>query len=414
MKRAAGGTLRIGRKEIYTALLYVNTFFVVFTPVDLFGMKKLSLILLLIMGCRQIRLFSRDVLRTWLAMLGFWLTTLSIVISIAVTGSPAENVTQGYMGYMLLPFFAIRAYGIDYRRIFRNVLLTLAGFTVLMALLDFVRVLPMGSNPVLNWMHDTGIAYVGKHSGLPLGYMIFVKTSPLLVLLIPTLYNEKRYYAVMLTIVAIVISGTRANVLVGLVALMATILTKNKKNKAEQAILLTVAVGAIWFLAAGAASRIIESMFGVKASDDAVRSGILTSIKDVFRDYPTSLLTGSGYSSSFYNAGRQEYSVIAELSYWNLLRQVGLILFIPMMLAYLYPAYRTLRTRNTLPIAVAYIGYLFIAYTNPLLYSTTGILGLLYMYCVAEDIQPAEEPEGAETDRTAAGIKFTDKEAVKA
>lgn len=370
----------ISTQDIVKALIYLFTFFVVFTPVDVFSMKKITLLLLLVISIKYIRLVPADGLHRTVSLLGFWLTAISILISSIVTLDFVGNIVQGYMGLILLLFYLIERKEIDFSKIFENVLFLLAIFTVGMAILDIIGIIPMSSNGLLNWMSENGIAYVGKHSRLPTGYMIFVKTSPLLVILLPILYEKRRYIAVTIFLLALLISGTRANIIVGIVALVLTIILKNHKTLFEKLILgVAIIIVTILFFN-GTFIDSIRTMFDIKAGDDAVRTGTLYSILKGFSDNPLSLLIGNGYTSSFYNEGIQSYSTIVELSYWNLLRQVGIFVFLPMMFVYLYPAVRLFKYKKTVPIAVSFVGYLFIAYTNPLLYSTTGLLGLLFMF----------------------------------
>lgn len=362
------------------ALLYFFTFFVVFTPVDVFSMKKASLFLLLVLSVKYIELFPTDGLHKTISMFGFWLTTISILISSILTLDFVSNVVQGYMGWILLLFYLIEGKKIDFSIIFENVLVLLALFTVCSAILDFLGIIPMYSNGILNWMSELRIAYVGKQSKLATGYMIFVKTSPLLVLLLPAAYQKKKYITVVLCMTAILISGTRANIIIGFVVLTSAILFKMQKTLFEKLFLIVSITVIIYFIVDGGVFDVIGSMFDVKAEDDAVRKKILHNIISGFCSNPISFLIGSGFSSPFYNEARQGLSTLVELSYWNLLRQVGIFIFIPMLIGYLYPAYRLIKIKDTRPIAIACLGYLLIAYTNPLLYSTTGILGLLYMF----------------------------------
>lgn len=375
-------------QSINRMLMWMFTFFVVFTPVDVFGLKKLSLIVLLAVNLDSLEIRDR---RMKLPVIGAGLivTTATILLSYIHTGELWENITQGYMGYILLLYIVIEKHGIDFKKIFTDTLLLMALFTVAMAALDFTRIIPMKANPLLNWMHDTGIALVGKGSHLVTGYVIFVKTCPLLVIIIPGLYSEKRYGATVLTFLALFISGTRANIITGFGVLAATILVKKNKNNFEW-ILVMISAGVV-IASAGRAMQTISDMFVMKKDSDAVRTGELESILQIFRSEDGALLLGRGYTSEFFNSGRGRYASIIELSYWNLLRQVGLFLFIPMMICYFYPVAKLARTKGRIPMAVGYLGYLVIAYTNPLLYSTTGVLALLYMYSLIHQYIPYEK-----------------------
>ena len=129
-------------------------------------------------------------------------------------------------------------------------------------------------------------------------------------------------------------------------------------------------------------SNIITSIdnimnFAGSITSDQIRNRQFDSYLLIFSN-PINLLFGTGFGSSFYNLGRNAFAVTAELAYFDLLRQIGLIFFIPFLLFILFPFY-VLRD-NT--IKVSYLGYLLISFTNPLLFSSTGFLVYLYMYYI--------------------------------
>lgn len=68
-------------------------------------------------------------------------------------------------------------------------------------------------------------------------------------------------------------------------------------------------------------------------------------------------------------------------------------MFIILMAMYLYPLARLLKYKKKyLSEIFAYAGFLIIAYTNPFLYSTTGMIILLYMYYLFDsELQEREE-----------------------
>ena len=123
-------------------------------------------------------------------------------------------------------------------------------------------------------------------------------------------------------------------------------------------------------------------MFANKASNDSVRNTILNTIFASWAEKPISLFTGAGYTGMIYDLARCEYTYTVELSYWNLLRQIGLIPFLLVMIMYLFPIYYLIKSKANINYVVAYIGYLIIAYTNPLLYTSTGLVVLLFMYYI--------------------------------
>ena len=110
-------------------------------------------------------------------------------------------------------------------------------------------------------------------------------------------------------------------------------------------------------------------------SSDNVRKGQMQSYKEIFSDFDN-LFIGTGLGSYFYNYGRMEMVNSAEYAYLDLIRQVGVMFFLLFMIFVLYPLNQNIALNRK----VIYIGYLAIAFTNPLLFSSTAFLAYIYMY----------------------------------
>ena len=136
---------------------------------------------------------------------------------------------------------------------------------------------------------------------------------------------------------------------------------------------------------------LIERMFEKKVESDSIRSIEMQSLIQVWKDDPIRLITGQGFSATFYNAVTQTNEVAVEWSYVNLLRQIGLIPFTLMMIMFLKPIETAIRNKRNYSVVVGYLGYLAVAATNPLLYTSTGMLALLLMTYVAYDYVEGEE-----------------------
>jgi len=381
------------RRNINTVLLFLFALNAIFLPADTFEVKKLSLILLLVLNCDCFfKLRKKD--ERLVFLFGFLLTSISIGWSFVLTGDLYNNIRIGYVGYILMLYPIIRQHRINFVKLTLHVLLLMAYFVVLMGLLDFVGLVPMHENPYLMWIYESENALVGKGSHLPIGYMIFMKTSPMLFVALayafvlprsiwePLAFPKLKYVNAIVIIVALMLSGTRANMLMcGMFVLFCYVYCK--KNRVKQMILIFgIGLFIMYALADSSIFKMILDVFVRKASSDEVRNGILTSIFNVWKEDPIKFFIGSGFSKTFFNAGRGEEAYNVELSFWNLLRQLGLPLFLATMVAYLYPAMRMLKQGRNVLIVIGYVGYLAIAYTNPLLHSSTGMTVLLFMYCL--------------------------------
>ena len=381
------------RRNINVILLFVFAVNAIFLPADTFELKKIALILLLVcnLDC-FLKMRSWD---EWLTVLvGFGLTSVAIGWSFLLTGDLYNNIRIGYVGYIVMLYPIIKQYRIRAVRLILHVWIAMAYFVVIMGLLDVIGLISMYDNPYLMWIYHTGNALVGKGSHLPIGYMIFMKTSPMLFLCLaytfvqprsflePYCFSKLKYVNAAVVTLALVLSGTRANMLIcGAFVLFCFVYCKRSRTK-QMLWILGMGLLALYTVADSSLFQMVLDVFVRKASSDEVRNGIVSSIFNVWRENPIKLLIGSGFSKTFFNAGRGEEAYNVELSYWNLLRQVGLPMFLAMMVGYLYPAVRMLKKGKNVLIVLGYVCYLAVAYTNPLLHSSTGMTVLLFMYCL--------------------------------
>ena len=210
-------------KMLNTALMILFTLNTVFLPVDNFELKILSLLALLVVNANVILLPKTQDERI-VFVFGFLLTTMNILFSVLWTKELVSNIRIGYCGYILLLYSIIKKYKIDFARIITVVLFLLADFMLLMAFLDLSGILAFENNPILMWLYQTGNAMVGKGAHLPIYYAIFMKTSPMLLLVIPYCIKSKKWIHTVICTAALVISGTRADIFMAMLVLLLCIL----------------------------------------------------------------------------------------------------------------------------------------------------------------------------------------------
>lgn len=379
----------MNRARINVVLLWFFVVNATFVPADPFELKKIALFFLVALNLDvYLKLKTRD---EWISVLfGFGLTSLNIVMSWILTGNLFKNIVLGYMGYILILYPVIKHYHINFIKIVHKTLVSLALFIVIMASLDLLKIIPLEANKLLTWLHNSGNAMIGKGSHLPTGYLIFMKASPLLLLCIPYYFVKKKFLTVAFLATALFIAGTRANLFVCFAVLLCCYAYQYiwiEQDQKKKIICITViAAAALLVMIDGRVINYVLDMFTRKADSDSVRHGTLVSILELWKNDPFRFFIGSGFSSEFYNSGIGAMSSNVELSYWNLLRQVGLLSFLLMMLMYLWPIYALVRERKHIIFVLGYLAYLVVAYTNPLLYSSTGILAVLYMYCLRNQL----------------------------
>ena len=375
----------VNKRNVNLFLLVIFTFNTIFIPYDTFELKMLSFFLLLLINIKDI-FTIRENDEVFVFIFGFVLTSFNILASIFLTkGNLYANIQQGYAPYILLLYPIIKKSFISYEKIMITFLKWLSYLIVLTILLDLLNIIPLYSNSLMMWYHYSENAMIGKGVMFSLRYMIFIKTTPMLVISIPYLINNKKYLSSFATLIALVFSGTRANLLIGVVVFAFCVVCELYKRCSKEFFTkLLVIFGVIIFIIIFKYKLIhfVIQMFANKASNDSVRNTILNTIFASWAEKPISLFTGAGYTGMIYDLARCEYTYTVELSYWNLLRQIGLIPFLLVMIMYLFPIYYLIKSKANINYVVAYIGYLIIAYTNPLLYTSTGLVVLLFMYYI--------------------------------
>lgn len=371
-------SIKVNARFFVKLLVFVFILNVIVLPADNFNLKIVSLLLLLIVSIHDIIVAEKTDDKI-ISFFGAILTSLSIVSSILLTGS-FDNIMLGYSGYILLLYFPIKKYRINFEKLFYGVLKWFSIFIVVMMLLDIIHLVDMYNNPILMWFNQTDNAMIGKGSHLSIGYQMFFKTSTLFFVALCHSLKRREFISVILYSLTIIVSGTRANILMLAFTVILYFCFLYQNRRVRLVFRIVCFALAIAILVDGRLVESIMDMFARKASSDEVRDGHLKGIFEFWKEAPIKFLIGSGYSSEFYSYGIKNMTANVELSYWNLLRQVGLFLFIPMMVMYLYPAFKLLKIKRHQEIVLAYVVYLVIAYTNPFLYSSTGMTLLLYMY----------------------------------
>ena len=367
-------------RKINIFLVWIFFLNAMYIPADtLFNMKKVSLVLLLLLNLR-LYFSNRPNYSFRIIGYGFGLTLFSIVYSIALTGEIGTNINSGYVGCILLLLPIAVYYNIDLEKIFVVTMKIMAVFIVVMGILHLVGMMNVYKNPILMWLYYTDNAKVNPNAVTIIGFSIFLLASPVLVILLPYFIKNRNVVWTIITACALFFSGTRANVLCGIACVVCCLILKKTGLVSKAFIVLIVLICLAAVITDGSLINYFHGWSENKVGGDVVRDETLTSIFSYWNDNPFSLVSGSGFSSVFYSEGRKEFVSNAELSYWILLRRVGIPLFIVFMSMFLYPVYRLMKDESQRLIAIGYLFYLIIAYTNPLLYGSTGMTVVLVMY----------------------------------
>lgn len=204
-----------------------------------------------------------------------------------------------------------------------------------------------------------------------------------------TTFNNKKkrirnILLLILTSFCYLISGTRATILTPFFLLgLGIYTTVTYKNKIKYFIypILFLFLTIFGFL-------IITLALESNESSNAVKYGHILSYINLFDTNPEYLLWGQGPGAIFYSEGFNKWVPQTEWTYLELLRNYGV--FSLMILAVLVsPLFRLYQYRNNLFVlgmGITYIFYLFMAGTNPILISSTGMLVILSIFSFTDKL----------------------------
>jgi Na+/melibiose symporter-like transporter len=182
-----------------------------------------------------------------------------------------------------------------------------------------------------------------------------------------------------LAFAALFLTGTRANVGFSLLFLVLFYFNKNRRRSLPVIIVLSLLlIGVVALFYTDIRFRVEAAFVSNTQVSTSIHADTIESLIALVREKPWVILTGTGMGSSLYSLARQMYISSFEWSFLDLWRQMGIVFFgvflifviRPLLPRYKAPAYKK----------YAYLAYLCIAATNPLLFSSTAFLAYIYMY----------------------------------
>jgi hypothetical protein len=214
--------------------------------------------------------------------------------------------------------------------------------------------------------------------------MVFHKSSPIIVVALAHTFNafllEKRRTHIVqcvLYIAALFFSGTRANMLSGILVILIIYLYYLLYNKRKMGLFVFFSFCISIFSLFIVFLLLTDSTSG----SSEIKHGHTISINNLLRNNMNIFLLGNGPGSTYYSEGFHQITTRSELSYYELLRNYGIFSAIIIMFIYIYPLVNIFRKNFYLfSFNISYLAYLFIAGTNPLLMVPQGYMVLLLAY----------------------------------
>lgn len=284
-------------------------------------------------------------------------------------------------------FFVILDEHIDLDLMIAKAGFVVAGFLLAVCALYFIS--PIVYAAVYQYTLDKDLALFNAERdlfGLGLG-TFYYKTSAVLVIslgysLQRVLWGDSRKWVhrflVLFYATAIVATGARGNFLGATLVFGFLIFRKiDEKFGRKSALLFGILLLAL-VVGAGA-----KRFLNPQEASNQVKLQHYHSYVAEFSENPQVLIFGQGVGTSFYSSGVERYTAITELTYLEVLRQFGIpatLLICGLLLAPMIMAVRKGATRYmSAYLMPAYLGYLFIAGTNPLLINSTGLMVVVAM-----------------------------------
>jgi len=117
-------------------------------------------------------------------------------------------------------------------------------------------------------------------------------------------------------------------------------------------------------------------------SSSIAKTGHLYSYIELFNNNISYFLFGQGVGAYFFTSGFNREATLTELSYLELIRMFGIFSTIVIIFFYIIPFLKYIKFNSPIffSIGIAYLAYLFIAGTNPLLIGRTGFIAMWIAY----------------------------------
>lgn len=375
--------MRLSIHMISNICVFFFLFFAVFMPADNLNLKKIFFVLTIVFNFPVIikyfftpKFFLNNIMTYFFPV--FFIFTSVVFLS-------NDFMTAFQIGHIAL-YFAVFFIVFDAKETFFGYLLfilkMMTGLIVFSGMLHYIGILDVNSNFILDYLYTTDNALVGYgFVTTSFGVMIFLKASPLILILLGDACSKNDTKWVVASTLALMLSGTRANFFVALAICVYYFWVR--KNKSQYVwILKFIFVFVCLFTVVVAFGDelydVIIDIFVRRKSNDTIRNGYYADLFYVLEQKPYAFFTGTGFGSYMYVSGANVYANIIELSYWDLFRQIGLIGFIPMLIFIITPVFKCFATNKWM--TLSYISYLVIAYTNPLLYTSTSYIIYIFMY----------------------------------
>ena len=369
---------KLGFNDFNKYMIIFFLFFALLTPADSLKLKLLSFICILIININKILSFltmKKNLFYTFFIVI---FPLMLFVLSSLKNQDWIELVKFFYIfSYLLLiPICEYR--GINLLKYFIYILNVIAFIIVVSAILDGVGILTINNNPLLMFLNNAGEAQISVSQFAIFHYVIFLNASPLVLISFSYYLFKRNYSLALIHFLALIWSGTRANIYLG-IAMILLYIYFDKRIRIMKPLLVLSLIIIVILYGRGFYERVTRINLA-KSYGDEIRSLNLESIKLAMNNSWVNYFFGMGARSYYFSYARNELINQSELSYVELLRQIGLIGLVPFMTFLIKPIYRLLTNKNFTWLALSFALYLIKCYFDPFLFTSTGFILIAVVY----------------------------------
>lgn len=369
-------------ESLFAIFVSINVIF----PGDIFSLKKILFFLILLLNLPSFLSALRRKEYRFVVFFGLIFPLGLIVYSTILSGNLWVSFTRSFAALLFLLLIVIREKKLDIERIVLNAVKLIVILTVGLVLLDIFHIIDINASWIGVLINDLDMGGMGKSPGYPLYYKVFFRTSPLVVFLLFRSIHTSDYLWFTLSITTLVLSGTRANALFTLFFMTLFYLFYGNRKWIRTkylAIYASISAGVVFI--AYFVNIFVNLIIERGVASDTIRAGHVQGLIELVYNQPWILFLGSGMGSFFYSYGVHAMVSSIEWSFLDLWRQMGILFFSLYLLFILIPVFK----RSFIPYKrFAYLTYLFIGATNPLLFSSTFYLAIFIVY---DDFYPRKE-----------------------
>ena len=377
--------VKLDKQMIVKILLTVLISYTIIFPADRLNIKEVLLAVTVVMGY-----FGRKIhIDRKIVMFGVLFPILTISYSLIRGNDFGSAISFGYVWTFILLIPIIKEYNYNIKNVFLVSTYVVAMIINVIMLADLFGIVPIKENGIASFFISINeLQGLGKGIVSTIGYSIFYKSCPLIIISYAYYVYNKKVVKSLPLLLALFACGTRANFIVAIILTMVIPAIYWKSSRKTRVIFALVIVLTIALLPI-AYNKLTELNSIKYKNSDTIKIEDSKIIINDLKSSPLNLLLGTGVGSSFMSSRGHEMTTY-EVSAIDYLRQTGIV-GITVLIIFIGIIVKSLKKRKQYWMLVSIIGYVAVAFTNPLLVTSTSFMAYLFVICYNEKLKERTE-----------------------